>query len=933
MLKSRVFWRSGTALAILAGMVPVSASGAEKQRWVTPEYSLGWHLPAIQAREAYRMGFTGAGVTVGVLDSGLDTRHGEFRGRVVDGYDFAANREITGRRNFEYDDHGTHVSGIIAANRDGKGMHGVAFNAKVKPVVFNLLSSNPDEVFPDAWRYLATSGVSIINNSIGANDCSEDKTPPCNVTDYAEGFLEENYADTIAALKETAANDVLMVLATGNEYQPAPDALAGMPHWVPELRDNWLAVGAIDADGELAEFSNRCGVAAEWCLVAPGVGIYSTAPLGGGGDDDPDYQLMSGTSMATPVVSGIAALVKEAFPFFTAKDLQQTLLTTAIDLGDPDRFGWGLVNANRAVKGYGSFMSDVVLDTDGHDATFSNDIGGPGSLTKNGAGSLTLSGSNSFMGGTVVNGGGLVVDGSLASRVDVQRNGMVRGTGTITAALAVAGRLAPGNSPGTLTVDGPVILRSSAVTQIDIDGTGTGTGAGNHSRLVATGISGMIGVDGTLEPVLRGMSGDASNAYVAPLGVRFDVIRSSAGLVGRFTSVAQPGAGLARATRFDTVYDQMGVTLVVTPDAYGDLAANGLQATSNENAVGLALDRSRPAAGARTGGVFAALYDTAAADLPAALGQLSGDIHASASAMQVDRAGMMRDAIGARFANAFRTADPAPVGATFWSAAYGGGGFTGGGDASRMGWSTANVLFGADAAVGDSTRIGVAAGTGGSTGKVDRHRASADARHYDVAIYGGTTLGAFEASYGASHSWSTLTTQRRPTFGGLAETLDARYGANSHQAFAQVGYKIATAQVDLTPFVSGAYMRLGTADFAERGGSSALAGTVPGRDVGVTVAGMRIGRDFEVGGGTLSATAMVGWQHVAGGTSAQAQVAFAGGTPFTVDGAALDRHALRLDLDAEYALGSGAKAGLGYRGAFGGASRTSSLRADLKLAF
>ncbi|WP_204272324.1 S8 family serine peptidase, partial [Escherichia coli] len=67
--------------------------------------------------------------------------------------------------------------------------------------------------------------------------------------------------------------------------------------------------------------------------------------------------------MAAPVVSGVAALVKEAFPWFTAHDLQQALLTTATPLGDSDVYGWGLVNAGKAVLGYGMFVGTTVLDT------------------------------------------------------------------------------------------------------------------------------------------------------------------------------------------------------------------------------------------------------------------------------------------------------------------------------------------------------------------------------------------------------------------------------------------------------------------------------------------------------------------------------------------------------------------------------------------
>lgn len=911
---------------------PAAVFAQSPADWETREYKAGWQLDAVNASTAYSRGYTGQGVVVGVLDSGIDAGHSEFKDRVLEGYDFTNGYPIDSEANFDTDTHGTHVSGIIAAARDGKGMHGVAFDAAILPVVFDQKATNPDAIFANSWRFLADQGVSIVNNSLGINDCSEVENPPCNVTDYDEGYFRENYSDTIAAMKYTAEKDVLMVFATGNEGQPAPDALGGMPYWIPELRDNWLAVGAVDANGKIADFSNRCGVAAEWCLVAPGVDVYSTMPRGTGSALDPNYGLESGTSMASPVVSGIAALVKEAFPFFTAKDLQQTLLTTATDMGDPELYGWGMVNAGKAVQGYGTFTSAVSIDTKGYDATFSNDINGAGSLTKTGDGMLTLSGNNTYLGWTQITGGGLSINGSVASLVIVGKDGTLRGTGTINAPLSVDGRLAPGNSPGTLTVAGPVFLTAASTSQFDIDGEGTGTGAGNYSRLVTTGKSGRIEVNGTLVAATRGISGDATNTYVASLGTRFDLIQSSAGVTGSFKTITQPGAGLERATRFDTIYNDSGVSIAVTPEDYGNLAANGLGTTENQDAVGAALDSQRAAAGLRSNRLFSGLYATDAGDLTKALGQLSGEIHASAYALQVTRAEAMQDTIGQRLRAASETGE-FDERATFWSSAYGGWGSAGGGQADTFDWDMANILFGMDTPVGDFTRVGLAVGTGHSNGDVDNQHSTLRANHYDIVAYGSTALDAFEIGIGASHSWSSLNTSRAPEFGGFSDTLTDSYQTRTAQIFGELGYKAAVGGVELNPFVSGGYMAIRGSTFDENGGDAALSGTVASRNLGLTVAGMRVSKDFDVQGGKLSANAMLGWQHLYGDRQGTANVAFAAGTPFTIDGAGLDRDALRIELGADYALNERAKAGIGYRGTLAGSSNSSSIRGDFKLAF
>ncbi|OYW33090.1 MAG: hypothetical protein B7Z45_08750, partial [Azorhizobium sp. 12-66-6] len=394
-----------------------------------------------------------------------------------------------------------------------------------------------------------------------------------------------------------------------------PDVLGGMPYLIPELQRNFLAVMSVDANNVVASYSNKCGVAKQWCLAAPGSDIYSTVSVGTGTGAYDGYGTKSGTSMATPMVSGIAALVKEAFPWFTAYDLQQTLLTTATDIGEAgvdDVYGWGLANAGKAVLGYGMFTDTVAIDTKGYSSTFANDISGDGDLIKAGAGTLILSGTDTYTGNTYVLGGTLSINGSIISDVAVGEEGTLRGTGLIAAPVAVAGRLAPGNSPGTLTVAGPVTLLSSATFQADIDGTGTGTGAGNYSRLVTTGATGTVQVAGTLAPVLRGITGDATNAYTPALGSSYTIIQTSAGLSGSFASLAQPTAGLASATRFDALYSPQSLALVVTPLSYSNLAANGLFTSANASAVGGALDSIRPTAGVAltgaTGGLFTGLY-------------------------------------------------------------------------------------------------------------------------------------------------------------------------------------------------------------------------------------------------------------------------------------------------------------------------------------
>src|SRR5690606_6303890 len=315
----------------------------------------------------------------------------------------------------------------------------------------------------------------IINSSLGFDACGPDSAPPCNAKDYGSAAAAEAaYPLSVAAYRKLAAAGSLMVFATGNHEQPHPDFMAGSPYWFPELKDNWLAVTAISEHGQSVAYANQCGVASAWCLTAPGganwddMGVYSVKNGGG-------YVRMAGTSMAAPHVAGAAALVLQAFPYFGAYHLQQTLLTTATDIGQPgvdSVYGWGLLNVGKAVRGPAQFIRLFDVDTQGYDSTFSNNINGVGGLTKRGAGVLQLTGVNTYIGPTTVGGGKLVVNGALASTVTVQAAGALGGSGTV-AGVHNHGVVAPGNSVGTLTVAGDYTAYPGSFYELEVGPEGT----------------------------------------------------------------------------------------------------------------------------------------------------------------------------------------------------------------------------------------------------------------------------------------------------------------------------------------------------------------------------------------------------------------------------------------------------------------------------
>ncbi|WP_396595470.1 S8 family peptidase [Brevundimonas sp. R86498] len=296
----------------------------------------------IGARAAQDRGYTGAGVIVGVLDSGLDMTHPEFRGRITS---FSFSGLDGGPVAGDPDGHGTHVSGIIAAASDGQGTRGVAPEARLMSLQLGGdTEADLDRVAARAIRAGLQNGARIFNNSWGL--------------DYYIGSasgraaFQQTMVRQTAAFREAVAQDAILVFSTGNESQLQPNVQAGLPFYVPELQPNWLAVTAVGPTGTLSSYANQCGRAAQWCLAAPGgefpeegqttaqTFVMSTIPGGGYGPE-------AGTSMAAPHVTGAVAVARQMLPNASSAELTRLTLATATDVGAAGidvEYGWGLLN-------------------------------------------------------------------------------------------------------------------------------------------------------------------------------------------------------------------------------------------------------------------------------------------------------------------------------------------------------------------------------------------------------------------------------------------------------------------------------------------------------------------------------------------------------------------------------------------------------------
>lgn len=345
---------------ILAPPTPVLESAAAEIA-NTPGLSL------VKATQIYDEDGHGGNSQIGVLDSGVDAGHEELAGRVIGGGDW---QDASQDGRVDPFGHGTHVASIIAAAKDKKGIYGIAPEAEI--VSYRILNSSGvfggksgNDMIPAILGDVATRNLKVVNNSWASY---------YEINDFAPEVIENSITEELNAYRDTSTADgPMMVWAAGNSSDNQVSIRSGLPHHFPELEANWLAVVAVDAEGHEPRYTNRCGLAADWCLTAPGGGNtrsingINAAKSGGG------YTRKSGTSMAAPVVSGALALIMESMPTLSPRQAAVRLKTTATLEGLTSSDGCTIDSCSEStmknIFGHGLIQVDAALEPIG-DASF-----------------------------------------------------------------------------------------------------------------------------------------------------------------------------------------------------------------------------------------------------------------------------------------------------------------------------------------------------------------------------------------------------------------------------------------------------------------------------------------------------------------------------------------------------------------------------------
>lgn len=349
-------------LALGLSLCSGNVLAATETEFQTPEYYASSGLDVINAASAYAKGYNGKGIILGVCDQPANFLHPEFASKSF--AKMLRDSWMTGGQPGVYDwsklDHGTHVAGIMAADRDGVGMHGVAYHAGLAgtPLWYDFGDNHRGQFDEPFEPYYSHEDIKIINNSWGSDIYFDEFFRNREITlpntsnslkDFGQKlmlYLSDEDIQLLSAAGTAAGRGKLLIFAAGNagHTTPAADFLSGWFYdtaknnliFVTALNNNCgtynqgmsrQADGSISGDWVITDFSDGAKYAEEHTLAAPGNWILSTnSDFANSGTN---YIRESGTSMAAPFVSGVAGLVEEAFPYMSGKQIADTLLSTA----------------------------------------------------------------------------------------------------------------------------------------------------------------------------------------------------------------------------------------------------------------------------------------------------------------------------------------------------------------------------------------------------------------------------------------------------------------------------------------------------------------------------------------------------------------------------------------------------------------------------
>ncbi|PJK11006.1 autotransporter domain-containing protein [Lysobacteraceae bacterium NML08-0793] len=812
---------------------------------VNAQPAMDAHLKLIGADQAIAAGYKGNGVTIGIVDTGVRRDHPTLNGRVSKNlvYVDADKNDLTVD---DKDGHGTTVAQLAAGRAYSEWPGGVAQNATiVSSRIINDKAPADDgsgrgnevhantgigEFFAKVNRDLADAGARIINNSWGGLYWNDDSAVTAEfVAGYSDFILNRNG---------------LVVFANGNDgedarYRANPSEIAALPSKTGAelLASGWLTVAALnptEATPTLTNYSQACGIAKNYCLTAPGNVTFVA-------HDDNSLKWGGGTSYAAPLVSGAAALVWSAFPYFNNDLVRQTILGTATDIGAEgadEIFGYGLLNVAKAVKGPGRFdwghvTVNLPASSTGASSVWSNEISGDSGLRKIGGGTLELTARSSYNGDTKIGYyadmdtrfdparpdlvSALVVrQGLVNSDVDISPTGIMWGQGAFGRHVENSGLLLAGSSDSAMSIGGnfsngdasdnplggssPAILalwlgnplnvtgkvdlndEGKADSRLHIMGVRDGYQVSSKELLVHAG-EGLTGTFGTLSwnPKLvlfdAKLEYDYQNAYL--LTSRINV--EQAAQAWQFDGVA-----LQTAKRVEAVMRRIDEQLAKP--------LGGASSTAFINGLG-AFQRAQGVDGVNR-----------------SLRSLSGQLHGVSSALTYDSIDMSRRAASERF-DQLRTGGLLQTG-TWYNDLSRNGSLTQAG-MDGVGYSSNGEMIGHDVRIGQNAVLGLLLSRQQQQSWLPALGDQVRGRQNEGQLYAGWLRDGWYAQGRAGFGQFSREMQRHLLLGTQLDGANSRLSGHYFSLNAEAGRRFDIGQTKLTPYAGVQYVDLTNRGFHE----------------------------------------------------------------------------------------------------------------------
>lgn len=559
-----------------------------------------------------------------------------------------------------------------------------------------------------------------------------------------------------------------------------------------------------------------------------------------------------------------------------------------------------------------------------YNGTYSGLISGDGVVRFAGGGLVLLSGDSSGYTGTSTIDTVTSVNGALGGRVNVGSGGTLKGNGTVgTTTLASGAIIAPGNSIGTLNVAGDLTYGAGSLYEVEID---------------SKGGSDRINVSGTATLNNAGLKVVSLDPEVSYQNGQTYTILSAGTLTGEFAKPTMASAFLTSSVSYSGNAAILSLQTVAKPPEptkpTTPLFVTAAE-TANQRGAASGLDGLDQTAGSASLTLYNRVLFLDAANARVAFDQLSGEVHSSVKSGLIAESHQSRKAISDRITAAFENGADAQSGVSAWTTAYGSFADTkGDGNAASLDRNSGGFLIGADGIVTDMVRLGLVAGYGHSSLKVDERASSAKTDSALVGIYAGTAVGDLILNAGAAYSWNSTDTKRTVVFSGFQDTLDASYDSGTAQVFGEAAYRIAVApNAYIEPFANLAYVNLDSGNVHETGGAAALHGAGDTTDTTFSTLGVRGSTSAPFVSDELMLTGMIGWRHAYGDVTPDTGLAFASGPAFTVAGAPLAKNTAIIEAGLDFSFAANAKLAVSYSGEFGSGVTDNAVRTRLEMKF